>query len=54
MLQTRRQKVVFVTKDSSYDVSLTREQMLNGMEIEDSIVNNVIANHSEFLKKHQY
>lgn len=48
MLQTRRQRVVFVTKDNSYDVSLTREQMLNGMEIEDLIVSNVVINHSDF------
>ncbi|CAH1379616.1 hypothetical protein MTP99_003433 [Tenebrio molitor] len=54
MLQTRRQKVVFVTKDSSYEVVLKREEILNGMEIEDPIVSNVIASHSEFLKTHQY
>lgn len=54
MLQTRRQRVVFVTKDSSYDVSLTREQMLNGMEIEDLIVSNVVINHSDFLSCRQY
>ncbi|GJQ82054.1 putative DNA / pantothenate metabolism flavoprotein [Trypoxylus dichotomus] len=37
LLQTRRQKVVFVTPESSYEVSLSREQMINGMEIEDLI-----------------
>lgn len=54
MLQTRRQRVVFVTPDSSYEVVLPREQMLSGMEIEDLIVSNVIANHSDFISQHKY
>ncbi|XP_060523718.1 phosphopantothenate--cysteine ligase [Cylas formicarius] len=54
MLQTRRTKVVFVTPDSSYEVVLSREQMLNGMEIEDVIVRNVAANHDEYRKKFKY
>lgn len=49
MLQTRRQKVVFVTPESSFEVSLTRDQLINGMEIEDLIVSNVVINHSSFV-----
>lgn len=49
MLQTRRQKVVFVTHDNSYECMLTREQMLNGLEIEDLIVSNCIACHDQFV-----
>lgn len=51
ILQTRRQRVVFVTPDSSYEVTLTREQILSGMEIEDLIVSNIIANHTDFIAK---
>ncbi|KAK9744038.1 DNA / pantothenate metabolism flavoprotein [Popillia japonica] len=54
MLQTRRQKVVFVTPESSYEVLLSREQMINGMEIEDLIVSNVVISHSNFLASFKY
>ncbi|KAJ8979935.1 hypothetical protein NQ317_003677 [Molorchus minor] len=54
MLQTRRSKVVFVTLDSSYELGLSREQMLNGMEIDDTIVSNVVLNHTDFLQNHKY
>ncbi|XP_018334671.1 phosphopantothenate--cysteine ligase [Agrilus planipennis] len=50
ILQTRRNKVVFVSPENSYEISLTREQVLNGMEIESQIVSNVISCHSHFLK----
>ncbi|XP_044761954.1 phosphopantothenate--cysteine ligase [Coccinella septempunctata] len=49
MLQSRRQKVVFVTQENSYELVLTREQMLNGLEIEDLIVSNCIASHDQFV-----
>ncbi|XP_018578244.1 phosphopantothenate--cysteine ligase [Anoplophora glabripennis] len=54
MLQTRRTKVVFVTSDNSYEVVLSREQILSGMEIEDTIVSNIVLNHTEFMKNHKY
>ncbi|KRT82949.1 hypothetical protein AMK59_3292 [Oryctes borbonicus] len=54
LLQTRRQKVVFVTPESSYEVSLSREQMINGIEIEDLIVCNVVLNHSNFIASFKY
>ncbi|XP_050315821.1 phosphopantothenate--cysteine ligase [Anthonomus grandis grandis] len=50
MLQTRRNKVVFVTPDNHYDLVLTREQLLKGMEIEEIIVANVVANHTDYIK----
>ncbi|KAK9878864.1 hypothetical protein WA026_003696 [Henosepilachna vigintioctopunctata] len=49
MLQSRRQRVVFVSLENSIEIALTKEQLLNGIEIEDSIVENVIANHDQFL-----
>lgn len=49
MLQTRRQRVIFVTHENSFEVSLTREQMLSGIEIEETIVNHVIMSHDQFI-----
>ncbi|XP_017768114.1 PREDICTED: phosphopantothenate--cysteine ligase [Nicrophorus vespilloides] len=49
ILQTRRQKVIFVTPESNYDVSLTREQMLGGIEIEEPIISNVVHSHTNFI-----
>lgn len=54
MLQTRRQRVVFVTSESTCEISLTREQMHSGIEIEDLIVSNVIISHSNFISTHKY
>lgn len=42
--------MVFVTPENNYEVVLTREQILNGMEIEDKIVENVVENHSDFIE----
>lgn len=50
MLQNRTTRVVFVYPDSSYELALTREQQLNGREIEDFIVANVIMNHADYLE----
>ncbi|CAH1176800.1 unnamed protein product [Phaedon cochleariae] len=54
LLQTRRTRVVFVTPTSSSEVTLTREQILNGMEIEDNIVSNVVSHHTDFIKSQHY
>ncbi|VEN38025.1 unnamed protein product [Callosobruchus maculatus] len=54
LLQTRRHRVVFVTIDSSFEIVLTREQMLSGIEIEDVIVSNVVLHHTDFIQHDQY
>ncbi|KAK5649970.1 hypothetical protein RI129_000999 [Pyrocoelia pectoralis] len=54
ILQSRRYRVIFVTPQSNYEVLLTRDQIINGMEIEDSIVANVVDSHSEFISTIQY
>lgn len=54
ILQTRRNRVVFVTPENNYEIVLTREQLLSGMEIEDTIVSNIIESHSEFIAQHKY
>ncbi|XP_044728312.1 phosphopantothenate--cysteine ligase [Chrysoperla carnea] len=50
MLQTRKQRVIFVTPEESFEINLTREQIHHGVEIEDSIVANVVERHSEMIQ----
>ncbi|CAH2006323.1 unnamed protein product [Acanthoscelides obtectus] len=54
LLQTRRHKVTFVTIDDSFEISLTRDQTLSGIEIEDIIVSNVVLHHTDFIHCDQY
>ncbi|XP_059217850.1 phosphopantothenate--cysteine ligase [Stomoxys calcitrans] len=49
ILQTRKHRVVFVTPTSSYEVHLSREQALQGLEIEEPIVADVVQKHGEFI-----
>lgn len=39
-----------MTPDNNYELILSREQVHNGMEIEEIIVSNVVANHMDFIK----
>lgn len=43
MLQTRKNRVIFVTPTSSYEILLTREQQLSGLEIEEPIVADIVS-----------
>lgn len=43
MLQTRKSRVIFVSPTTSYEINLTREQLLSGMEIEEHIVADVVS-----------
>lgn len=44
VLQTRKHRVVFVTPTDSYELHLSREQTLQGLEIEEPIVADVVSN----------
>jgi phosphopantothenate-cysteine ligase len=48
VLQTRRNRVVFVTPNNSEEILLTKEQSHAGLEIEEPIVCEVIKRHEEF------
>lgn len=50
MLQTRKNRVIFVTPTTSYEVHLTREQGLSGLEIEEPIVADIVHKHEEFMR----
>lgn len=43
ILQTRKHRVVFVTPTMSYEVHLSREQALQGLEIEEPIVADLVS-----------
>lgn len=43
MLQTRKSRVIFVTPTSSYEISLSKDQLLGGIEIEEHIVAEVVS-----------
>lgn len=51
ILQTRKHRVVFVTPDTSYEVHLTRDQALSGLEIEEPIVADIVCKHEEFIEQ---
>jgi len=49
MLQTRKQQVMIVSKEINYILSLTKEQLDNGNEIEQLIVSDVVDKHIKFI-----
>ncbi|KAH8362319.1 hypothetical protein KR200_009489 [Drosophila serrata] len=53
VLQTRKHRVVFVTPTDSYELHLSREQTLQGLEIEEPIVADVVQKHAEFISNAQ-
>lgn len=53
MLQTRKQQVVIVSKETNYVLSLTNEQLDNGEEIEHLIVNDLVEKHKKFIRSEE-
>ncbi|XP_065074308.1 phosphopantothenate--cysteine ligase [Ochlerotatus camptorhynchus] len=51
ILQTRKNRVVFVTQNKNYDVLLSKEQAHKGQEIEEHIVTDVVDRHQEFIRE---
>ncbi|XP_056635851.1 uncharacterized protein LOC130444628 [Diorhabda sublineata] len=51
MLQTRRTRVIFVSPDNQEEVKLSREQIIDGIEIEKKIVHKVVTEHCKFIQK---
>lgn len=52
MLQTRKSRVIFVTPTTSYEINLTKDQLLAGMEIEEHIVADVVGIIFVFMQHH--
>ncbi|NWH67053.1 PPCS ligase, partial [Geococcyx californianus] len=51
VLESRRTSVIVVTKDSQTPLSLSEEEMAQGMEIEEKIVNFLQSQHTAFIEK---
>lgn len=43
MLQTRKNRVIIVTPTTSYEINLIRDEALNGVEIEEKIVADIVS-----------
>ncbi|XP_054003300.1 phosphopantothenate--cysteine ligase [Hylaeus anthracinus] len=50
MLQTRKQRVIIVSQENEYVISLTDEQLNKGVEIEQLIVSDLIDRHEYFIR----
>lgn len=53
MLQNRKQQVIIVSKETDYILSLTNEQLNNGDEIEQLIVNDITEKHTKFIRSRE-
>ncbi|KYO30031.1 phosphopantothenate--cysteine ligase [Alligator mississippiensis] len=51
ILESRRTSVIVVTKDSQTKLSLSDEEVAQGVEIEEKIVNHLQAQHTAFIEK---
>lgn len=48
-MQTRKQQVIIVSKETNYVLSLTNEQLDNGDEIEQLIVRDLVEKHKIYM-----
>ena len=48
LLETRKKEVKLVTKESCVDITMTTSELSNGQEIEQKIVKELSALHSDF------
>lgn len=46
--------MIFVNPENSFELTLNRDQILNGLEIEDLIVTSIVQQHSEFISNSNY
>ncbi|GFY19282.1 phosphopantothenate--cysteine ligase [Trichonephila clavipes] len=52
-LHSRKQKVVFVTKEEERQITLNEKDLKNGKEIEELIVENLLCQYSKFKNFHK-
>ncbi|EMP27303.1 phosphopantothenate--cysteine ligase isoform X2 [Chelonia mydas] len=52
VLDSRRTSVLLVTKDSETKLSLSNEEIVQGVEIEEKIVSHLQSLHTAFIDKH--
>ncbi|XP_043465472.1 phosphopantothenate--cysteine ligase [Leptopilina heterotoma] len=49
MLQTRKERVVIVSKDDNYEITMTKSEISQGMEIEKKIIADLVEKHDKFI-----
>ena len=50
LLTTRKLEVIFITKDSEFEIKLTEQEVNNDVEIESKIIPELIKRHDEWIK----
>lgn len=51
MLQTRKERVVIVSKEDNYEITLTKSEISQGEEIEKKIVADLVEKHDKFISE---
>ncbi|RHZ44836.1 hypothetical protein Glove_709g73 [Diversispora epigaea] len=51
LLETRKREVIFITKDSGFQVKLTEEEIKNEIDIEAKIIPELVKRHDEWINK---
>lgn len=49
MLQTRKERVVIVSKDDNYEITMTKSEISQGLEIEKKIIADLVEKHDKFI-----
>lgn len=49
ILNLRKQKVTVVTKNLNYEICLSKEEVLKGVEIESKIIPDIVRQHENFF-----
>jgi len=50
LLETRKIEVIFITKDTEFQLKLTHDEIANDMEIESKIVSELVKRHDEWIE----
>ncbi|CAG8497067.1 9969_t:CDS:2 [Acaulospora colombiana] len=50
LLETRKAEVIFITKDTEFQLKLTDDEIAHGMEIESKIVPELVKRHDEWIR----
>lgn len=53
MLHTRKNRVIMVAPNTSYEITLSREEALIGSEIEEKIVTDIVSFEAYFVENLQ-
>lgn len=49
MLQTRKERVIIVSKEDDYEIIMKKSEISQGMEIEEKIIADLVEKHDKFI-----